>query len=342
MAKLFISYAHGDKEKVRQLARELQDLGFDVWIDTRGLKGGTLWGTEIVKAITDCDFFLLFVSSTSVKSDNVRREVDIAHKNDQSIIPILLEDVEIPAEWDYQLAGIQWLKFGEANWKSRLLVAIGSQQRNLESENRFSIGSHNQYKASNINFCSFCGSQNPEDFIYCSKCGKLLQEMHRSSDSIGQKISELTPLKPGRSLSVFLCHSSGDKPAVRKLYHQLCKEKWIDPWLDEEKLDPGDKWNFEIRRAVRNADIVLVCISNSSINKEGFIQKEIRFALDVADEKPEDTIFIIPLKLEECSVPDRLSDWQWVNYYEQGAYERLMRSLRKRASTLDVNIENNE
>ena len=142
-----------------------------------------------------------------------------------------------------------------------------------------------------------------------------------------------------RLLNVFLCHSSRDKPVVRRLYRQLGKEKWIDPWLDEEKLDPGDRWNFEIRRAVRNSDIVIVCISNSSINKEGFIQKEIRFALDVADEKPEGTIFIIPLKLEECTVPDRLSEWQWVNYYEQGAYGRLMRSLRKRAITLGITVE---
>ena len=47
--------------------------------------------------------------------------------------------------------------------------------------------------------------------------------------------------------------------------------------------------------------------------KSQYIQKEIKFALDVADEQPEGTIFLIPTKLEECDVPERLSQWQWGN-----------------------------
>lgn len=42
-----------------------------------------------------------------------------------------------------------------------------------------------------------------------------------------------------RKLRVFLCHASQDKPIVRTLYRKLAAEPWIDPWLDEEKLLPG-------------------------------------------------------------------------------------------------------
>jgi hypothetical protein len=69
--------------------------------------------------------------------------------------------------------------------------------------------------------------------------------------------------------------------------------------------------------------------SKASINKEGYVQREIRYALDVADEKPEGAIFIIPLRLEECDVPSRLTRWQWVNLFEDGGYENLLRSLRR-------------
>lgn len=48
-----------------------------------------------------------------------------------------------------------------------------------------------------------------------------------------------------RKLRVFLCHSSGDKPAVRYLYYRLCEEN-IEPWLDEENLLPGQDWIEEI------------------------------------------------------------------------------------------------
>ena len=53
-----------------------------------------------------------------------------------------------------------------------------------------------------------------------------------------------------RKLRVFLCHSSDDKPAVRELYPRLKVEGWIDPWLDEEKLYPGQDWELEIEKAV--------------------------------------------------------------------------------------------
>src|SRR3712207_6126465 len=101
--------------------------------------------------------------------------------------------------------------------------------------------------------------------------------------------------KDPRPLRVFLCHSLGDKPAVRDLYQRLRAEQGIEPWFDEEDLLPGQDWDQEIQKAVRAADVVLVCLSRSSITKAGYVQKEIRYALDVADEQPEGTIFIIPL-----------------------------------------------
>src|SRR3712207_6161035 len=90
-----------------------------------------------------------------------------------------------------------------------------------------------------------------------------------------------------RSLRVFLCHSSGDKPAVRTLYHRLKSEDGIRPWLDEEDLLPGQNWKEVIQREVRTADVVLACLSQQSVTKRGFVQAEIKYALDVADEEPE-------------------------------------------------------
>src|SRR5579862_1274413 len=140
-----------------------------------------------------------------------------------------------------------------------------------------------------------------------------------------------------RLLNLFLCHSSRDKAAVRALYRRL-KDDGFDPWLDEEKLLPGQDWEHEIRRAVRRADLVVVCLSQHSVSREGFVQKEIRLALDVADEKPEGSVFLIPAKLEECEVPHRLRRWQWVNLFEEQGYEKLLRTFQQRAELLGVVI----
>jgi formylglycine-generating enzyme required for sulfatase activity len=140
-----------------------------------------------------------------------------------------------------------------------------------------------------------------------------------------------------RPLRVFLCHASADKPAVRELYQRL-RADGISAWLDEENLLPGQDWQLEIPKAVRESDAVIVCLSKGSINKAGYVQKEIKFALDVADEQPEGIIFLIPLKLEECDVPERLGRWQWVNLFSPNGYERLMRALRVRASGLGLGM----
>ncbi|HSS22010.1 MAG TPA: TIR domain-containing protein [Pyrinomonadaceae bacterium] len=136
-----------------------------------------------------------------------------------------------------------------------------------------------------------------------------------------------------RSLKVFLCHSKADKPQVRELHDRLRAESF-DPWLDEEKLLPGQEWEAEISKAVRSTDVVIVCLSKASTSKAGFVQKEISYALDVAEKQPEGTIFLIPLKLEDCPVPDRLSKWQWVDFFEISGFTRLINSLHKRALEL--------
>jgi hypothetical protein len=139
-----------------------------------------------------------------------------------------------------------------------------------------------------------------------------------------------------RLLRVFLCYASEDRPAVRQLYHRLCADG-VDAWLDVEKLLPGEVWREAIPRAVRASDVVIVCLSHNS-TKAGYVQKEIRLALDVADEQPEGTIFLIPARLEEYTVPDRLSCWHWVNLFEEKGYERLMRALHARANALGISL----
>jgi len=136
-------------------------------------------------------------------------------------------------------------------------------------------------------------------------------------------------------LRVFLCHSSSNKPKILELCERL-RASGAAPWLDEEQLLPGHDWQHEISRAVRNSHVVIVCLSCTATNKTGYIQKEIKYALDIADEQPEGAIFLIPLKLEECATPDRLQRWQWVKLFADGGYQRLIMALRERARILGL------
>lgn len=178
---------------------------------------------------------------------------------------------------------------------------------------------------------------------------KTLHEMNILGDVSAMGKEFMTNLPP-RLLRVFLCHSSGDKPAVRLLYNKLISTG-VDVWLDEEKLLPGQDWRLEILSAVRQSDVIIVCLSSNSVTKEGFVQKEIQFALDIAEEKPEGTIFIIPLRLDECNIPTRLNKWQYVDLFIKDGtiphkgYVMLIKALRMRATQTgllptEIEIEN--
>jgi hypothetical protein len=139
--------------------------------------------------------------------------------------------------------------------------------------------------------------------------------------------------EPKRLLKVFLCHASQDKPSVRELAQRLSAEGWIDPWLDEKKLLPGQDWRLKIEEAVEISDIVIICLSSNSVRKEGFVQKELRHAKDIALEKPEESIFLIPLRIDECDVPRGLGSYQRADYFgekKDETYNALLESLKLR------------
>lgn len=140
-----------------------------------------------------------------------------------------------------------------------------------------------------------------------------------------------------RHLKVFLCHASGDTEKVRPLYMYLVR-RGVDVWFDAEKLLPGQNWPLEIQKAIEESDAIIICLSKESVDKDGFVQKEIRFALDRAKDMPEGRIFIIPVRLEECEIPRSLSDYQWVNLFGTEAKEnfsKLLKSLNMRAKEVN-------
>jgi hypothetical protein len=139
-------------------------------------------------------------------------------------------------------------------------------------------------------------------------------------------------------LSVFLCHSHEDKPTVHDLYKRL-RAEGLDPWLDKEKIFGGQDWRQETLKALRNSHAVIVCLSKESINKRGFVQNEIKQAIDVANEQPEGTNFLMPLKLEECKIPEQLSRWHCISLFEENGYKRLIDSLLIRANALEAERE---
>ena len=71
------------------------------------MQGGDLWRRQIVEAIANCSAFVIVLSPNSVQSNNARKELDIAEGKSRRIIPLMISKISIPAEMEYQLAGVQ-------------------------------------------------------------------------------------------------------------------------------------------------------------------------------------------------------------------------------------------
>ncbi len=106
-------------------------------------------------------------------------------------------------------------------------------------------------------------------------------------------------------------------------------------WFDEESLTPGSDWALEIEKAVHQADRVLLCFSQKSVRKKGFVQKEIKSALDVAAEYPEGAVFLIPVRLEDCQVPNSLKRLHRIDLFGDRGYDRLIKALRETPESPD-------
>jgi hypothetical protein len=96
---------------------------------------------------------------------------------------------------------------------------------------------------------------------------------------------------------IFLSYSSPDLSRVLPFYEHL-KARGLDVWLDKRRLKAGQNWNFEIGRALQKATIIVVFLSENSVDRRGYAQREIKIALNQAQERLIDDIYIVPVMLD--------------------------------------------
>ena len=104
---VFISYSRENQQEVIKLVEYLREQGVAVWMDESDIHGATMWTKEIVEAIRASSVFILAISRHSTGSKNVFKELALASEREKIILPIYLEQCDIPETMEYQLAGIQ-------------------------------------------------------------------------------------------------------------------------------------------------------------------------------------------------------------------------------------------
>lgn len=127
---------------------------------------------------------------------------------------------------------------------------------------------------------------------------------------------------------IFLIYAKEDREKVEALYNHL-DQSGFKPWIDSKDILPGQDWRSSIKKAIEESDIALACLSKNVVNKKGFVQAELKLALDLLDERAEGFSPVIPVRLEDTEVPERLRGLQWVDLYKDGSMQKLQQAIKK-------------
>lgn len=126
-AEVFISYSSRDRERVIEIADRLEKLGVSCWLDRNKILGASNYGPEIVAGIKGCKVLLLCCSDASMRSKNVKQEIQLGWKYDRPYLPLLLEPVSFPEQLQYWLEGWQWVEAQDQQaeqWLPQLIAAL--------------------------------------------------------------------------------------------------------------------------------------------------------------------------------------------------------------------------
>lgn len=119
----FISYSRKDKEFALKFARELKSAGYHVWLDQLDIPTGARWDDAVERALHECEIFLIILTTASISSENVKDEIGYAIDHGKRIVPVLLEECEIPLRLRrFQYVDFSEMKFGEGIKRAEQLL----------------------------------------------------------------------------------------------------------------------------------------------------------------------------------------------------------------------------
>ena len=132
---------------------------------------------------------------------------------------------------------------------------------------------------------------------------------------------ELKHAKEMRHVFISYCHEN--IAAVDRLSESFTA-RGINVWLDRNALEPGMQWKHAIQQAIHQGAYFIACFSKeSNAREQTYMSEELTLAVKKLRERPFDKVWFIPVKLNECEIPDvdigdgaTLRNLQYVNLYE--------------------------
>lgn len=118
-------------------------------------------------------------------------------------------------------------------------------------------------------------------------------------------------------MSVFICHSSADKPFVRRLADAL-RRKGMTVWIDEAEIKVGDSLIKKIEEGIVRSEYLAVVLSPESVKSE-WVRKELETAM--IEEIRGKRVTVLPILLKKCGIPGFLSGKKYADFSGKGSFQ---------------------
>jgi len=143
-------------------------------------------------------------------------------------------------------------------------------------------------------------------------------------------------------IKVFICYSTVNLEYAVKIYKMLETYHWISPWIAVENIQPGQNWQIEIEKAINEADITLVLLSEKAFGKNEYTYtfNEIRQVLEKMKGFDDDIVNLLPILVDgknpkaylSPNLANKFVEKQWIDLSQddlEKQFEKILRVLEQ-------------
>lgn len=127
---IFISYSRRDSKIVDDFCKDLEMLGYHVWIDKDGIESGNDFKEKIVCAIENARIVVFFSSVSSNSSEWTAKEIGIANSRKKQIIPVKIDNSKYNRQVEFDLINLNYIDYSdEKTRKEKKVLFLKSVQK---------------------------------------------------------------------------------------------------------------------------------------------------------------------------------------------------------------------
>jgi len=356
----FISYTNDNIKTKEKIYKALIRKGIIVWLHSKDIDKGEDFEQEVKKGIEQTDNFVYIISNEAVNSIYCKAELDYAVSLNKSIIPILIEKIDINALPE-TVKRLQFIDFSECInipeptevVKNKILTVEERVKQDVDlrrnktpfdekvDELLFEINDDSDYFYKHKSFLVQAirwNSQNRSNSFLLHgfnlenaktwlKIG--MQKKHKPTNLHLQFIEESNIQAATIIPEIFISYSQADGDFVNKLNIEL-QTAGKSTWLEQDNITQSPETQKEILKGIEKSSNFLFIVSPNSI-----VAPNCKVELEYANKLNKRIITILIEKTEASTIPESISKIQWIDFESK----KFNISFQELIRTLDVDRE---